>query len=339
MYTFALLNWLAMFVCLFIIAVMVCFFKVSRKYYLLFLYVICVCLMLTLGKGVRVDTTLNFALLIISLTIIFCQPKSMKYFRRNLLLSSKSIFFPVFLSILLIIIYYNNYSFSWYIHLSLLITYFLIFYLINIIEFVKSIKVKFLCTIFLCLIFVFIFFKLLLLVLIGLLINEFIYKRKIVYNVSLLIFLISFIFFNIFFNSENLGTFLEMSLFRPNYNIDTKIFSFSDGGRLNIWEYYLNNTLWFGKSGIDLADDMVAPHNIFISIANECGFLGVILLGPVLVYNLWRIYKNFSLPFFLFFFASLNLSEVGGLSSYWVSIFVFVPIIISLLNFSQKNID
>lgn len=129
-----------------------------------------------------------------------------------------------------------------------------------------------------------------------------------------------------YFLFEKLNNFLLNSVFRPEYGGDTKVLGLSDGARLNIWTHYLENTAWVGKGNYYLPNP-VPPHNIFVHIAHEFGWLGLFLIGPILAFIIGVLFKRAGFVFGSFVALSLTISSIGEFPSFWVFCFVLAPIL------------
>lgn len=128
--------------------------------------------------------------------------------------------------------------------------------------------------------------------------------------------------------SDKLLVFLERSVLRPDYDFDTKIGGVSDGGRVNIWTHYFDNSVWLGKGGYYLSD-VIPSHNIFVHLVHELGILGLISVGPLFLFGFVVTAKRLGIIFSALLFMTLSLSSVGEYPSMWVYCLVIAPLLMT----------
>lgn len=130
-------------------------------------------------------------------------------------------------------------------------------------------------------------------------------------------------------------TFLEISVLRPDYNYDLKVFGFSDGARLMIWSHYLENSIWFGRGNYYLPD-IVPSHNIVVYLAHDLGILGALIFGPIFVYFVVMIARRIGIIVALLFFLLFSLSSVGEYPSMWAYCVILAPVLLQSSVFHRK---
>lgn len=125
---------------------------------------------------------------------------------------------------------------------------------------------------------------------------------------------------------NQIADFAYSSVFRPDYSNDTKILGLSDGSRLNVWADYLTNARLYGK-GDFAGDDFVPTHNIFVYFVHEFGYLSLAVYGPLFLFLLYRVAKNFSVELAALIFFSFTLSSLFEYSSGWVMCIIIIPLL------------
>ena len=130
-------------------------------------------------------------------------------------------------------------------------------------------------------------------------------------------------------------TFLEVSVLRPDYDYDSKIFGFSDGARLLIWSHYLENSIWVGRGDYYLPYT-VPSHNIVVYLAHELGILGALIFGPIFVYFVVMIARRIGPIVALLFFLLFSLSSFGEYPSMWAYCVILAPVLFQSSVFHRK---
>ncbi len=155
-------------------------------------------------------------------------------------------------------------------------------------------------------------------------------------SLTLFVVFISFVFLVAYFQYDQIELFLYKSVLRPDYDLDVKVLGFSDGGRVNLWHHYVENSAFLGKGQYHMPD-IVPTHNIFIHLIHEFGFLGFFLIAPVFFYLILRIAKNNSFVVFCLIFTTLGYSSVGEFPVFWVPCIVLARLLISLPFFTRPR--
>jgi hypothetical protein len=133
-----------------------------------------------------------------------------------------------------------------------------------------------------------------------------------------------------YFYYAQIELFMYQSLLRPDYDLDVKVLGLSDGGRLNLWMHYIENSELLGKGQYNMPD-VVPTHNIFVHLIHEFGMLGFFLIAPVIFCLFFRIAKYNGFIYFFLILTTLNLSSIGEFPVFWVPCLIFARLLTSSL--------
>lgn len=139
----------------------------------------------------------------------------------------------------------------------------------------------------------------------------------------------------LYFNNIEYNNFLSKSLFRDDFDKDTKILGLSDGMRMSLWSDYLGGSVLFGR-GYSVFIDTISSHNIVVYSIYEFGWIGSFFVLIPLCLAIYKNLKDRNYLYLVLFLICVSLSSFFEYASIWIPSLLILPILLSNRIRSEK---